>query len=1399
MKTFKGIFIFILGMLVGIILFVVAIGGAAYAIATSTTIGQLQNTVGVDIVDKDSGIIDKSILEVVKSIITDVQNIDKLTLRTLVDKYGLPIPTDISGIDLTVVFDYPVHTIGNHVTEIVNSVTLEEIGSLVGVDFSSYDIPVLIDNLDKNIQTALNNVLGSIDSDTMTLRSIEDKFGITLGENEMFSAIKDAPFSAFGDILGAITIGELIDVERDLFAVQGENEVFVKADAYEPVSRGEYDALKAGADKYVSGVENGKLVWKELRYVKKTVVNAEGVQTEKYVVDNASNAAGFDPSQNQTVYYRHIAYKAYDSEADYPSDTEFFVPAAINSFEADGNGFKIKTEGYISLKSLFRDAAMTDSLNEAVSQRYLNIKGQIYYASPDDGAAVAAKSYGVPSDELISASTKLTEGGEGYCLIYSGASEPLLQLFADYSMNRIQDISGAITNFKVGDVLSIDENSSQLLQSVKDKTFGELTTSMDGFTLGSIMDITQSAYVPDGNGEYVFIECGGNYIPYDGAVHAGMSRYAFNYEPDDNGKYVSYGGEYYLYKADDGRFEGLQRYDRVYFLSAAGDYVLIPGGGYFTLYNPALHNGYDRFTLFAREGYAIAGDAQIQSGQNLYYYDTSAGTMQPYTGGSYDRLYVQGVPSEKILQRLAFTSISDFNDAIGALILGDVLDVKVDVYAVFSEGYSTDFVSGTEYFWFDDGLYKPAAVFDTAFREAHTDETIYVRSASGGGNAVLKKLALIKVNEFAQKMDEVMDTLYLSDVIEITSDIYIPDDNGRYVYMRDGDYYTLFNAADEAHGLLGRFTKYAGFSVASKEQIEANSDIYYYDKTKKAMLPYTDGEHGTLYYKGATSSKVLQRFAKTSLGNFASSFDGLILGDVLDIEQDIYTPVTSDFIEEHPGETYYYYNDGVYAVADAAYRGNHPSARFFTLEERGKGTSNVILKRLALVPVNDMSSKMTEVINDTVLTELFEIVSAYGVRDFQEGDDSAQARWIIPHDKHYTETTADGEYAYYAFAYSSTGKYYRTQTLYLPADTQQLTADGSGYYGYTQYNSLSPQEQVQYAFNKNIYYLSSDDGYVYNPAVAAYIIASGDTTSLYCRTASASGISFAKYKAQNLYVKILGEFTAYNPENPAHSDMDKFYKYADGYYPASDEVLKEGKETLYYYDYSESSYVTDKNENCCETAYVKLAADSAGCYYFSKLDSSYANQPVYSKMRAEYIKKADGEYVNLNGIYDVYDSADAEHEGLARYTLGYLASLNENFTDEGTKNELSSVKVTITEQKSAPILMAFERNKVTVATMSGAIMSLTLSDLMEIEPGSPFDDDALKNATLSDIGRVLTDKLNNMSIGDLLDWGNITTINANVEAVLEGVTLKDFFGSLEFDSSTGTVTINLNKLYHIGA
>lgn len=303
MRVLKGTLTFILGMVIGIILFVLAIGGAVYIVGTSMTVGQLQQSITQEeVISKDSAIYSQKLIDAVKSIVTDVKDIQSLSLKTLYEHYGISVLNGISGIDFTDkdFYSVPIKDLIADSSTIVNSFTLNDISKVAGVDFSSYGLPILNDNLNNNVKTAIDDIMSSLNGN-LTIRSIKDKFGIDIGtgDNTLISAVQDLSLSSFGSVVNAITLDKLITVDTDTFVKNGANDVFVKADRYEIVSDADladssYEASD-GVETYIAGAIDSNsdgtadsLVQKELRYVKKTATAEDGSESVTYVVDNSA-------------------------------------------------------------------------------------------------------------------------------------------------------------------------------------------------------------------------------------------------------------------------------------------------------------------------------------------------------------------------------------------------------------------------------------------------------------------------------------------------------------------------------------------------------------------------------------------------------------------------------------------------------------------------------------------------------------------------------------------------------------------------------------------------------------------------------------------------------------------------------------------------------------------------------------------------------------------------------------------------------------------------------------------------------------------------------------------------------------------------------------------------------
>lgn len=1123
---------FVIGMIVGMVLLVVAVVGAVFAAGSLVSVGQIENTLGTDIFDDESDVNNKTILELVQSLIGDLQNMDELTIEKLRTDYGLKIPTEISGIDITPLFGYSLLEVPDHLGDVVNNMTLRDVGEFLDMDFETEypDLRVLQDNLDEKVNVALDNVLSSIDDEKMTVYTIERDFGLSLGENNLITTLRHTPLSSFAAVMDNLPVGVVIDADSDLFVEKGAVRLYVVADNYIEVPAGELTSPLADGTRvtetYIAGADENGLVYREMRYV----MNDDGT----YEPDNSCYASSFDAEADTETYYRHIVYTAYDSSANYGADAVFAVKTYLNDYVSDGaGGFVLADGGFLTLDNILANADGTYTLNEAVLDGTAEVKdGSINFATvhvfasvtADDGTVSVepAAEYGRDPEAVLDDNTRLDDNFTGYLRVHAGTAEPPAQVIAGETISTIAGATDALTSLKLGEVLDIDEDSAKILQTLKDTPINKMSDALDTITLADATDIVMSEYTMADNGSYVF-------VANDGPV----------------GGEAVMDGEKYL--------------------------------GYFTLYNPAVHTG-----------------------ENIKRYDRT----------------VSDGDASVALQRLAGTTIPNISKAFSGMVLGDALNVDVDTFAPVSDPQP-----GETYYVFKEKLgYPERVVYD---ENTPASGTLYERVSEGGGNAVLKQLAYVKIDNVSEAMDGIIENTLLSDIIEVTE-----------------------------------------YTVAQ----------YVPDGT-----PETDED-----------------------------------------------------------------------------------------------------------------------------------------------------QWLFEADPNYTE---NGKH--YTFVYDGSGKYYMTDVTYLPATKSQLTDAKTKYFTYQQANFSDLTNLYTHLLNEpgNLFFSDGSGGYEANPALTAYYLASPGTalekingnayTRVACDASAADAIEATIYgnvtdaQAQGgLYVKdegsvigsaesgfsvTFGGYTLYDAENPAHWGAELYFKYSEGYYPASD-----GNGTHSF------NFTTGSFSEVAGGGYILLEAKhedgrtgSDGStplklYYYSIIDSEYKEgYTVYSKRECDYIfleNKANGGWTNVSGEWEEYNE-DIHGTDAARYdrVMGYIGG---NAANTGGTNlsPLSKTKVTVIEEKSPTILISLLERQVTIGSLNETIDTLTIGEMMEIEPGSVFDNPALSGSTVDGLSANVNSMFTDMTIGKLLKYANIA-VSPQVSYILQDVKLADFFGALEY--SDGQLTVNMEKLFGI--
>lgn len=691
---------FIFGMIVGMVLLVVAICGAIFAAGSLVNVGQLENTLGTDIFDDSSEVNDKTLLQLASDLIKDLQDKQNLTINKLRTKYGLKIPTEISGIDISVLFDLPITEVPDNLGEVVNNMTLRDVGEFLKMDFENdYNIPVLKENLDNKVNVALDNVLNSIDDDKLTIASIESNFGISLGSNAILDKVYYTPLSQFGSVIDLLTVNDLMSLDSNLFVRSDGTTVYVNTDEYVEISASELaepDRAPAdGAETFIAGVSaDGTVIRRELCFV---------ATDDGYVADNSCYFADFDASANEKTFYRHVVRKPFSADTTYPDDTVISVASYLNCFVVDGNDSYAPADGgYFALDKLFVDETMSLSVSDAIiagsivtSDGKVNLDGTYWFASEKDGAAVAlpATSYGVKvPEEEISSDTRFEEGGTGYILVHEGTADMAIQAIAGETIKSLANATDKITALKLGEIITIDASSAKILQTLKDTPVNKLSEKLDTIILADATDIVMSQYVEDENGSYVLTE-----------------------------------------------------------------------DGYYTLYRPGM------------------------------------------TGTRYKKLPDAEGTSSTVLQRLAHTAIPDISNAFADLILGDALAVDVDAFEPVG---NAAFDKDATYYVFDETYGYPKRATDvTEDNFASKKGSLYIRTYEGTGNAVLKQLAYIKVDDTSVVMDSIIKDTLLSDIIDVAEYAVVKDyASGERMWIIENDSY--YSVDTDKDGTVDKFYVY---------------------------------------------------------------------------------------------------------------------------------------------------------------------------------------------------------------------------------------------------------------------------------------------------------------------------------------------------------------------------------------------------------------------------------------------------------------------------------------------------------------------------------------------------------------------------------------------------------------
>jgi len=1026
----------------------------------------------------------------------------------------------------------------------------------------------------------------------------------------------------------------------------------------------------------------------------------------------------FNADETDKTFYRHVQYVVATSTSN--NAASLYIVAYANRIATfNGANYTLVSKGFVPLTDI------TFSQTPDIKGNKLDITAVKYKL--EDGTYEESASFYVMDDEIDKDSMlhTLDEGEEAggrkpYLRIHKGTSAQILQIVSNMTVVELQNADNLLDQFTIGDVVDTTKpDTSKVIIALKDCKLSEIGTKINDLKIDELIDVDdESAPI----------------------MKALANRGCTLKDIDTIANELTIGEVLDI------------KYD-VYVEAADGAYVKCE---VYVPYNVYAHG--ENVQLYAKQADGTYSEVTaVAEGETAYVAVARYRLYNADTDGAATRynLSSQGETALALQQmaRRGYT-LEDIGEKLNDMFFDELVRIENGDNILMKS------------------LSKKNATLDNISEVVDTlkvDEVIKIDENSS------RLMRSLKARDcLVTELGNISDQLTLAETTDIAFYKYTKSENGKYVKVvedkyvfYDGNEYfesERYSKNDEGNYVLDANGKYAkAFYFTLYNPVQHSGLKTYTRETDENELGYPP------------SSAVLQRMAYSTLGEFSDSFGTLTLGDVMDIDADIYEQDAT----VNPDTSYFYYDGENHLFMR---QGDSLPSSVTDADKNYKvkvaGTSSSVIKRLAYVPVDDLSSAMEIVMKDMLLSELVDVYEFSTIESIDSTFDKDTS--TIDKDDRFivnpvgVEIDSEGNEKPYTYVYDETGKYIARSYAFVKANN--LTSDGTISFKYQKTKSLAD------IASGNIYYYGTKDGtnYVYdnNATLCAYVAyknlsSTSETASekLYKRvSASASdadAVTRDKYNntTGDLYVLINGKYVKYDSSNLAHAGETIYQK-------------QQEPNTVYFVDKSTPSVVGDNR------------------YAYNEADV------LYSKQYCEniYVKDANGEYTVINGKAETF--VEGVHDQSARYrvVVGYLAQVNEVYTSEKdasgniTKynNPLPHVahRVNVENEKSQAVLRMIAREQVTIENINGVIKNAKISDIMDISEGSLFYD--FKESKLDDLSSDVEKKFATMTMGQLIMYADISDLEDGVKEVISDITLENFFRSLTIQNG---IAVNLEKAY----
>lgn len=676
--------------------------------------------------------------------------------------------------------------------------------------------------------------------------------------------------------------------------------------------------------------------------------------------------------------------------------TDLQTDAAPDKIVEYGNGFKDGAPTEIGKLTLDVATGLYSSDSKHNEARYKwqekHLGKYVEGGSPELVADYFVVSESSDESGKITYSLAALEGGEAaivpenvnkvYVRIYEG--DGVMNALSPLSLSELSsgNFKDKFDNIKLADVLG-EDSMTGVLANFKDTKIGELADKFDNLTLSEVIDIYEED-VLDESGNVIHKKSANVLIKFKDTKVNDLGT-AFNdlvlsdvmdiYEEDvldGEGNVIHEKSNKVLIKLKDTKVNALgDEFNNL----VLDDVVEIEAENVCERVGAAATDEVARNAVSAKEelyiglGFSTNGDfSRLLAGTfKVMRIANAAETEAPYGAfvkvtyaedGSISNdgytastaLYRQTVEaSNAVLVALKDTKVSDLATAASSVIdemrLDEVMDVDGNVFMKLNAYPAEE--DKINYYVLDHDMY---IAYDPTNPD-HAGATVFYKLRyDGSANAIIKKIATVKVKNMSDSIDVAIDNTYLRELIDIkVRSEFTPDEHGEYVI------FATFDTEEQA-----------------RETYKGTYEIMEADGKFHVMVKYKDGLTGARYrLVSAASNSALANLADVKVGKMSDGMkdviDQMLLSETMVINGDVFKAKT--LADEAEKDTLFVCKNSMFLAYDP--RTDTAETEFY--ERVYEGAGNAVLKKLATVSVQNIPARINDAVNETRISELITI------------------------------------------------------------------------------------------------------------------------------------------------------------------------------------------------------------------------------------------------------------------------------------------------------------------------------------------------------------------------------------------------------------------------------------------